>query len=100
MIALERLLLFLLLAVDWAADPALLAPAVQPLASPWCSTENFCPSSGYQREVLQQSRPLQTSPILGRAADSSSPKVTPDAVGMVSAFNPVSHLYVFLSLRR
>jgi hypothetical protein len=100
MIALKRLLLFLLLAVDWAADPALLAPAVQPLASPWCSTENFCPSGGYQREVLHQSRPHQTFPVLGLAADSALPKSTPDAVGMVSAFNPVSHLYVFLSLRR
>jgi hypothetical protein len=99
---LERLLLLLLLALDWVANPALLAPVVQPLATPWCSTENVCPSGGYQQEVLRQSRPDLDAAGSGPAADiapleSALPR---DVARMPSALSPVSLLYVFLSLRR
>jgi hypothetical protein len=39
-----RLFLLVLLACDWAADPSLLAPAVQGLAAPFASTVCFCHS--------------------------------------------------------
>jgi hypothetical protein len=100
MIAFKRLLLFLLLALDWAADPSLVAPAVEPLSKPWCNTENFCPSRGYQQAVLQQSLPDQGSACLGPAADSAAPESAVDSVKTFSAIIPVRHLYVFMSLRR
>ncbi len=97
-----RLFLLLLLALDWAADPALLAPAVSLLASPWGSTENVCPSGGYQRDVLRQCRPVRSpapaarpsatpAPRLGRPRPASRPSRAPA---------PVSPVYVFMSLRR
>ena len=100
MIAFERLLLFLLLALDWAADPSLLAPVVEPLSKPWCSTENFCPSRGYQQAVFQQSLPDQGSARLSPPADPAVPESAVDAVKIFSAIIPVRHLYVFMSLRR
>jgi hypothetical protein len=100
MIAFERLLLLLLLALDWAADPARLAPAVQPLAKPWCSTENVCPSGGYQRVVLQRSLPDHNSGQIDPAVPSAASECTADAADMHPATIPVCHLYVFLSLRR
>jgi hypothetical protein len=38
----SRLFLLLLLAVDWAASPEHMAPAVRALAKPMASTECFC----------------------------------------------------------
>jgi hypothetical protein len=99
MIAVNRLLLFLLLAADWAADPSLVAPAIEPLAKPWCNTENFCPSRGYQQALLQQSLPDQGSARLSSVADTAAPEFAVDAVKMFSAIIPVRHLYVFMSLR-
>jgi hypothetical protein len=88
--------------VDWAANPALLAPAVQPLAKPWCSTENGCPSVGYQQAVIHQTRP-ELGPVRpGPAADVARIESAPasDVVRTPFAFDPVRHLYMFLSLRR
>jgi hypothetical protein len=98
----ERLFLLLLLALDWAADPALLAPALQLLANPWCSTENICPSGGYQRAVLQQSRPSQGRSRPSPALDTASPESarTRKAVRIPLILYSVNHLYVFLSLQR
>jgi hypothetical protein len=97
-----RLFLLLMLAVDWYADPALLAPSLCLLAKPWCSTENVCPSCGYQQEVLRQSRPDHDTSGPVPAADiapleSASSR---DVARMPPALNPVRHLYVFMSLRR
>jgi hypothetical protein len=100
MIAFNRLLLFLLLALDWAADPSLVAPAVEPLSKPWCNTENFCPSRGYQQALLQHSLPDQGSVRFSPATDTAAPESGVDAVKMFPAIIPVRHLYVFMSLRR
>jgi hypothetical protein len=99
---LRRLLLLLLLALDWSADAALLAPAVGPLAKPWRSTKNVCASGGYQLAVLQQSRPDLGSTVPGPAADAAPPGSVParDAAKVPSALDPIRHLYVFMSLRR
>jgi hypothetical protein len=96
-----RLFLFVLLALDWAADPTLLAPAVELLAQAWGSTENVCPSAGYQRDVLWQCRP---DPGAGRAASAAAPAAPPGPPGSASqatsAPAPVSPAYVFMSLLR
>jgi hypothetical protein len=99
---LERLLLLLLLALDWAAGPALLAPAVQPLAKRWRGTENVCPSGGYQQAILQECRPDLGTARPGTAADTISPESAPlpEEVQLSSAFHKINHLYVFLSLQR
>jgi hypothetical protein len=97
-----RLFLLLLLALDWAADPALLAPAVALLASPWGSTENVCPSGGYQRDVLRQCRPER------RPAPAAYPSATPasrpgrprPASRPSRGPAPVGPVYVFMSIRR
>jgi hypothetical protein len=99
---LQRMFLLLLLALDWAVDPALLSPAVQLLAKPWCSTENVCPSGAYQQAVLRQSRRHQVTARQGPGADAAPPEFARplDVVRMPSALNPVCHLYIFMSLRR
>lgn len=98
---LYRLFLFLLLGLDWAADPMLLAPALQPLAKAWCSTENVCPSTGYQRAVRRATAPgnrpsgLESPPVgVAVARPPSASEVTRLFVSLAS------HLYVFMSLRR
>jgi hypothetical protein len=98
---LHRVLLFVLLGLDWAADPSLLAPALHPLAKAWCNTENVCPSGGYQRalrrEVAPAKRPSDHERFAGARAP-SAPAVP--AAGLVRTISLAGLLYVFMSLRR
>jgi hypothetical protein len=98
---LHRVLLFLLLGLDWAADPSLLAPALHPLAKAWCNTENVCPSGGYQRalrrEIAPAKRPSDRQRIAGAPAPSAP---TFRAEWLARATSLAGQLYVFMSLRR
>jgi hypothetical protein len=47
----HRLFLALLLAIDWAADPSLLAPGLEVLAAPLASTECYCYSLKQRDEI-------------------------------------------------
>jgi hypothetical protein len=64
----SRLFLLLLLAVDWAASPEQLAPAVALLAKPMASTECYCdsltPRPGAEGHLPQTlALPLSLSPV-------------------------------------
>ena len=50
---LSRLFLLLLLACDFAADPSMVAPALEPSSAPMAFTTCFCHSVVY-RETLRQ----------------------------------------------
>jgi hypothetical protein len=56
-----RLFLLSLLAVDWAADSTLVAPAVQPLAAPMASTECYCHSLAC-RQIICTASTCTTQP--------------------------------------
>lgn len=97
---LTRLSLLLLLALDWAVGPELLAPALHALARPWCSTENVCPSSAYREAVRRESTPeprvasarIPRGPTPQRlAAATRPPPPTPP---------PRDLVYLYMSLRR
>jgi hypothetical protein len=69
--------LLLLLVVDWAADPARLAPALRALARSQASTENVCPSAGYREDVCRAAAPRPIpAPVRGEVP---GPRATPPA---------------------
>jgi hypothetical protein len=73
-----RLLMLFLLGVDWAADPASLAPALQLLASSEGSTENVCPSTAYREDVRRASQPAPRPAALApRDRAATRPPLTP-----------------------
>jgi hypothetical protein len=97
-----RLSLFLLLGVDWYADPVLLAPALAPLAAHLHSTENVCPSARYAVTLRRVARP----PL--RSSD-NRPSMPSDFGPLISMCRsrqihsePIDSplLYRFMSLRR
>jgi hypothetical protein len=96
-----RLFLFVLLACDWAADPALLPAAVRGLAAPLASTECFCHSAACRAAVLRAS-----TGALDPAPRQPAPPVTvPTGPFIPSPLHPpltlpaASLLDVFLALR-
>ncbi len=96
-----RLFLFVLLALDWAADPALLAPGLELQAKPWCSTENVCPSGQYVRAVLRHSDPDPQPAVVACLPPVVAPwPVAPPAAVSARPATPVSPVYLFMSLRR
>jgi hypothetical protein len=98
---LGRLFLLLLLACDWAADPAYLAPAVQALAAPMASTECFCHSLAYRAALQKTSAGAQdpTPACLAPAMNDCCCFWTAPSLQILTPFSPTSLLYVFLSLR-
>jgi hypothetical protein len=98
----SRTFLVLLLVLDWAADPNRLAPAVRAWASPWCCTENVCPSNGYQRIVLQECvPPLLPHGPAGTVDDWSPPALWQPAEGPPLLTSLSTDLvYRFMTLRR
>jgi hypothetical protein len=99
--ALHRLFLLFLLGCDWAADPALLAPAVQVGAAPLASSLCLCSSSGSQAETLSTCiSPRQAaSEFLLPTPDFPCPhSPRPKRIHLPSA-SPGELLYFFQSLR-
>jgi hypothetical protein len=98
---LSRLLLLVLLGLDWAADPTLLAPAVEVFAGAWRSTENVCPSVNYQRVVRRVVAPA-TGPSSRERAPDASARTRPEPRARITHqfASATSRLYVFMSLRR
>jgi hypothetical protein len=97
-----RLCLLLLLALDWYAPPALLAPALNALAGHLRSTENFCPSGTYQRavgrDIAPSPRPGGSRPMPLLCARQLIP--TCGTVQRSQAVPPINLVYTFMSVRR
>jgi hypothetical protein len=97
-----RLFLLLLLAVDWAADPSVLAPAVKALAAPMASTECFCHSWSNRQDIRNESAPasqptFSTDDMTGAACCPQLPCLWAEPV---PAAHPPTHLvYVFMAIR-
>jgi hypothetical protein len=97
---LSRLFLFALLAIDWWADPSLVAPALQPLASRWGNTTCVCHSVAH-RETIRQ---VLTSPPQPTLDCPPLPCGEPEPFAAVRqepthTFRDTDLLYVFLSIR-
>jgi hypothetical protein len=99
--ALARGLLLVLLAVDWAADPALVAPAVAAQARRWSNTETVCPGVAYRHASRRDCAPA-LRPAPGRSAPDGSPRLRltsrPDAARCADSAS--SLVYLFMSIRR
>jgi hypothetical protein len=97
-----RLLLLFLLGVDWAADPELLAPAVQALAAPMASTECCCPSLSYRHDIRSQSDAVPQPTVL--AEHTSLTAVGRDPCGLRTESHAVCARtdvrYVFMCILR
>jgi hypothetical protein len=93
-----RLLLLLLLAVDWATDPY---QGTSPLSQPLASTEVHCHSLQRHAEIAKVCAEAHLlcvpgSPAVVPACDPPLPRpAPPDAPGLCN-----SVLYVFMSIRR
>jgi hypothetical protein len=96
---LARLLLLLLLGVDWAADPSLVAPALQLLARPLASTENLCPSVAYREAVRKESAPAPQAAPAPRPHRQPAPRPRPGLPAPAVALS-VDLVYVLMSIRR
>jgi hypothetical protein len=98
-----RLLLLLLLGVDWAANPSQVAPAVQSLAAPLASTENFCHSLVRRKEIDEQSAPelggtFCPCSLLPHTSPPLSNLLPVSLVGDSASFTNL--IYLFMALRR
>ena len=97
---LSRAFLLLLLATDWAADPSMVAPALQPLARRWGNTTCFCHSAAH-RETIRQV--LTSAPELApdcHALPSGQPQpFAPERREPPHTFHHSDLLYVLLSIR-
>jgi hypothetical protein len=95
---LSRLIVFLLLACDWAADPC---QGASLMSAPLSSTECICHSLAYRADIAREcaSAPhLIVYPLLGTPTlAASDPPVAP-------GFGPVEpkaeRIYVFMSITR
>jgi hypothetical protein len=97
------LFLLLLLAVDWAADPTLVAPAVEAQARRWASTENVCPSAGHAESVRRHAAPdpqAAPGPCDPAPAESSRPPHPPRPERASQPATPGGLVYVLRSIRR
>lgn len=97
-----RLLLLVLLALDWAAAPTLVAPALQSLARPWANTENVCPSGAYREAMRRECAPepqVGTFGCMPREGTRPTGKLCP-ASRTSAAVHGTNMVYVFMTLRR
>jgi hypothetical protein len=94
---LGRLLLLLLLACDWAADPC---QGTSPLSEPFASTETFCHSLIHRVEISRQCAPL-LGPLLDLLPCSALSCSFPPATAFVRSRSLDTDLvYLFRSIRR
>jgi hypothetical protein len=99
---LGRLLLLVLLAIDWAADPDLLAPTVRALAARLASTECYCHSLRCREEARREAIPAGSAdpgpvapPTTAPACPCPESRSPPDPGGVARA----GLVYLFMSIR-
>jgi hypothetical protein len=96
--AFRQILLLLLLGLDWAADPGLLAPAVQAGVQRWGNTATVCPAGAGQEATRRDDG---AAPGAAPAAAAGAPRA-PDAAGPRNCPRAARRgglVYVLLSLR-
>jgi len=98
---LNRLFLLLQLGFDWAADPSLLAPAVQLTASPLASTECLSPAEYSQADMRNSLKCLLQPPCPQLLPPITDPRHALDREHFFFPdTSPTELLYLFRSLQR
>jgi hypothetical protein len=96
-----RLLLLLLLAVDWAADPSQLAPTVRLLSHSLGSTECFCGSVKSGEEVGKASRLVRRDVVGRRLCEGARrPQALLRTRQLPHDITGTPLVYVFMSIRQ